>query len=220
MAAFTGWPKAAIDFYKGLEKDNSKTYWTANKAVYDAAVRAPMLALVDALEPEFGEASIFRPFRDTRFSANKAAYKTNIAAAIGGFGTPAYYVSVSAHGLETGGGLHSPAPDQLARLRSLIDDGKRGPELERLIASITDQGLELQGETVKTAPRGYTTDHPRIELLRQKWLVVMNQWPVQKWLHTEEALDRVRDTWRAARPLNEWIAKQVGPPAQEQRRHR
>ena len=52
--AFRGWPSEALEFYEGLEADNSKTYWTAHKAVYEEQVRAPMEALLDELEPEFG----------------------------------------------------------------------------------------------------------------------------------------------------------------------
>jgi uncharacterized protein (TIGR02453 family) len=219
-SSFAGWPPEAIAFYEGLEADNTKAYWTSHKAVYESAVRGPMEALVADLAEEFGEASIFRPYRDTRFSANKAAYKTNVAAAVGGFGKPAYYVSLSARGLESGAGLHDPAADQLAALRTCIDDDRLGTELEELVDELAAQGVELTGETLRTAPRGYKTDHPRIELLRQKWLVVMTRWPVEPWLHTATALDRVRGVWRAARPLNEWVERHVPPPAPDRgRRH-
>jgi uncharacterized protein (TIGR02453 family) len=218
VSAFAGWPPEAVAFYAGLEADNSKAYWTAHKATYDAAVRAPMEALVEALAPEFGEASIFRPYRDTRFSASKAAYKTNAAAAVGGFGKPAYYVSLSAHGLEAGGGLHAPDPAQLATLRAAIDDDRLGAELVSLVDEAEGRGLELAGEAVKTAPRGYRADHPRIALLRRKELVVIDRWPVARWLHTPEALDRVRDVWRAVRPLNEWVEAHVPPLATAARR--
>jgi uncharacterized protein (TIGR02453 family) len=217
---FAGWPPEAVTFYAGLEADNSKAYWTAHKATYETAVRAPMTALVAALADEFGEASIFRPYRDTRFSANKAAYKTNVAAAVGGFGRPAYYVSLSARGLEAGGGLHAPDAAQLATLRAAIADDRLGAELEDLVDDLAARGLPLTGETLKTAPRGYRADHPRIDLLRQKWLVVMQRWPVRPWLHTPEALDRVREVWRAARPLNDWLAAHVPPPPAERGRHR
>ena len=69
MDTFTGFPLAALDFYEDLEADNSKAFWTARKRTYDEAVRAPMTALVAELEAEFGQAKIFRPYRDVRFSA-------------------------------------------------------------------------------------------------------------------------------------------------------
>jgi uncharacterized protein (DUF2461 family) len=70
--AFQGWPAEALDFYEGLEADNSKTYWTGRKAFYDEKVLGPMTALVEELAPEFGEPKIFRPYRDVRFSKDKS----------------------------------------------------------------------------------------------------------------------------------------------------
>ncbi len=71
---FRGWTAEAIEFYEGLEADNSKTYWNENKSVYENLVLRPMTELLDELAPEFGEAKLFRPYRDVRFSADKAPY--------------------------------------------------------------------------------------------------------------------------------------------------
>jgi uncharacterized protein (DUF2461 family) len=84
--AFRGWSTVALDFYEGLEADNSKAYWTEHKPVYESEVRAPMEALLEELAPEFGEAKLFRPYRDVRFSADKSPYKTSIAASFAGGG--------------------------------------------------------------------------------------------------------------------------------------
>ena len=64
---FRGWPPEALTFYEGLEADNTKAYWTANKAVFEDAVKAPMLALCAELEPQYGPLRMFRPNRDIRF---------------------------------------------------------------------------------------------------------------------------------------------------------
>lgn len=75
---FTGFPAAAFAFYAGLRADNSRAYWTAHRAVYEDSVRAPLAALLDELAEDFGGAvSVFRPFRDTRFSRDKSPYKTH-----------------------------------------------------------------------------------------------------------------------------------------------
>ena len=95
---FSGWPAVALEFYEGLEADNSKTYWTAHKAVYEAGVLAPMDELLAELEDEFGEAKVFRPNRDIRFSADKSPYKTAIGATLSAGG----YVQLSADGLAAG----------------------------------------------------------------------------------------------------------------------
>jgi uncharacterized protein (DUF2461 family) len=65
---FTGIPEAALDFFDDLELDNTKSFWTAHKHVYDDAVKAPLEALLTELAPEFGKAKMFRPYRDVRFT--------------------------------------------------------------------------------------------------------------------------------------------------------
>jgi hypothetical protein len=66
-------------------------------------------------------------------------------------------------------------------------------------------------EELKTAPRGYAKDHPRIALLRRKGLVAMREWPVARWLHTKAAATKVRAAWLEARPLDQWLDRNVGP---------
>src|SRR5688572_28187099 len=92
--AFRGWPAEAFEFYEGLEADNTKTYWTANKDVYETKVRAPMEVLLEQLKDEFGAGKVYRPYRDVRFSADKTPYKTAIGAS-----NERGYVQLSAHGL-------------------------------------------------------------------------------------------------------------------------
>jgi uncharacterized protein (DUF2461 family) len=81
--AFSGWPTAALEFYEGLETDNSKAYWTSHKAVYQEQVLRPMEELLEDLAGEFGPSKIFRPYRDIRFSNDKTPYKTHIGATVG-----------------------------------------------------------------------------------------------------------------------------------------
>ena len=204
--SFTGFPERALIFYEGLEADNSKPYWTDHREVYERDVKAPMLALLTELEPEFGAGKLFRPYRDVRFAKDKTPYKTNAAAAVDG-----RYVSLSADGLFLGGGYHQPAPDQLDRMRRAVADDVQGAALERAVEAVRADGLEVGGEQLTRAPRGYPADHPRIDLLRHKSLVASTRWEPEPWLHTAEALDRVRDAWRAVTPLLDWLDGNVGP---------
>src|SRR5258707_15416772 len=110
--AFDGWPEEALEFYEGLAADNSKAYWTANQAVYQDAVLRPMTDLVEGLAAQFGEAKIFGPYRDVRFSADKSPYKTHIAAVLG-----TGYIQLSAEGLAPGGGRAGMSPSQPPRYR-------------------------------------------------------------------------------------------------------
>ena len=205
--AFRGWKPQAIEFYEGLEADNSKTYWQAHKADYDALVLRPMEELLDELAPEFGEGRIFRPYRDVRFSADKSPYKTNIAAGIGGVG----YLQLSADGLMAGSGYWMMAADQLERYRAAVAGDRTGAALEKITAAARKAGLQVTAhESLKSAPRGYPKDHPRIELLRLKGLITWREWPPAAWLGTAKAKDRVVEFLRASAPLRKWLDDQVG----------
>jgi uncharacterized protein (TIGR02453 family) len=203
--AFKGWPVEAVEFYEGLEADNTRTYWLEYKAVYEQCVRAPMEELLTALAGDFGLGRIFRPYRDVRFSKDKSPYKVNCAAHL-----PGGYISLSAEGLFVGSGLYRPEPDQLRRFRAAVDDDSSGPELESIVATLRADGYDVGGhEVLKSTPRGYPKDHPRIELLRSKGIVMSRSWPVGAWLGTAKAKDRVVACLHAARPLNHWIERFV-----------
>jgi uncharacterized protein (TIGR02453 family) len=206
--AFRGWPAEAIEFFEGLEADNSKAYWQDHKTDYEKLVRGPMDELLLELAPKYGAGKVFRPYRDVRFSADKSPYKTQIAATVANGG----YISLSSAGLGVGRGYYMPAADQLERYRAAVADDKTGPALEKLVAAGRKAGLDVNGhEALKTAPKGYAKDHPRIELLRQKGLITWKQWPVGAWLGTAQAKKRIVEVFEAAKPLNSWLDKHIGP---------
>ncbi len=215
--AFKGWPAEALDFYEGLEADNTKTYWNEHKAFYDESVKGPMLALLDELAPEFGEGKVFRPYRDVRFSADKTPYKTNIGAMVGTYG----YAHLGADGLAAGRGYYVMAKDQLDRYRRSVVADATGGALEDVIADLAKDGYEVTAhDTLKTAPRGYPKDHPRIGLLRKKGLAAWKEWPPAAWLGTAKAKDRLLAFYRAAQPLQDWLDTNVGPATLEDPRRR
>jgi uncharacterized protein (TIGR02453 family) len=204
---FRGWPAEALDFYEGLEADNSKTYWTAHKAVYDEKVRGPMDALLAELEPEFGPGKVFRPYRDVRFSADKSPYKTNMGAWLERGG----YIQLSARGLSAGRGMWMMSPEQLDRYRRAVADERTGAGLERIVAQLARKQIEVGGHgTLKTVPRGYPRDHARAQLLRHKGLTAWKDWPVAAWLGTATAKRRIVEFLHDAQPLADWLAGNVG----------
>ncbi|GAB3792983.1 DUF2461 domain-containing protein [Nocardioides ungokensis] len=203
---FTGIPVAALDFYDDLEVDNTKSFWEKHKAVYDEAVKAPMTALCAALEPEFGSAKVFRPYRDVRFAKDKTPYKTHQGAFVPCGPSTGWYVQVSAQGVRTGAGFYEASSAGLAAVRAAIDEELTGQELERILDSLRADGWDVGGDRLKTSPRGYAADHPRIELLRHKSLTAGRSHGFEPVIHTPELLDVVRDDWRALRPLVEWVA--------------
>lgn len=206
--AFTGIPEAAFDFYDDLEVDNSKTFWNEHRHTYDEAVRAPMQALADALEDQFGAAKLFRPNRDVRFSADKSPYKTNQGLFIAVGTATGWYLEVSAAGVLAAAGCYHADPAALKAIRAGIDSPD-GAQLQRMLDDFVAHGWQLGGDELKTVPRGYRMDHPRIDLLRKRSLVVSQEYGFAEFVRTAQLLERVRSDWEQARPLVEWITARL-----------
>ena len=208
---FEGFPEEALDFYEGLEADNSKAYWTDHKDVYDRAVADPMRALLAALAPEFGTAKFFRPYRDVRFSKDKTPYKTHAGAVVGGDGEAAYYVQIGADGLLAAGGYWYCTTAQARTLRAALADDKTGPPAVRVVNRLQRNGFRLGGDQLKRIPKPWDDTHPRAAHLRRKALSASIHHEPAEWLHTATALDRVVAGWREITPLNRWLDQHVGP---------
>jgi uncharacterized protein (TIGR02453 family) len=208
---FTGFPPEALSFFSQLAADNSKAFWTAHKPTYDDQVRAPLVALTEALAPIYGNFTIFRPNRDIRFAKDKSPYKTNIACSAETEGGASVYIGFSADGLYAGTGYYYFAKDQLERYRAAVAAEGTGAALQKLVDAARKKGYEVHGESLKVAPRGYPKDHPRVELLRHHGLYVGKPFPIEPWLHTKAALAKVKTALKAAAPVAEWIDAHVGP---------
>ena len=186
--------------------DNTKAFWIAHKEFYELSVAGPMQDLLADLAPEFGDGRVFRPYRDTRFSLDKSPYKTTIAAH-----NDAGYISLSSDALGVGSGLYMPSPDQLAQFRAAVADARTGAQLVSIVADLRRKGMEVTAhETLKSAPRGYPKDHPRIELLRHKGLTAWREWPVGAWLATPASKRRIVEVLRATAPLRNWVDSNAG----------
>jgi uncharacterized protein (TIGR02453 family) len=211
---FEGFRRETFDWFSGLEADNSKAWFTAHRDTYDHAVRGALEALLEQLADELGgRVKLFRQHRDVRFSADKSPYKTTTYGLILGRpgGLASLYAQLSATGFFAGTGYHLLAADQLDRFRDAIADDTTGPELERAIAGAHAVGVETFGEALKTAPRGYPRDHPRVRLLRHKSLVAGRRLtPSAKGIPRDAALEHCRFTWAACAPLNDWLDEHVG----------
>ncbi|WP_210439167.1 DUF2461 domain-containing protein [Nocardioides xinjiangensis] len=204
--SFTGFPVAALDFYDDLEMDNSKSFWEAHRQVYKDAVEAPMKALTAELEPEFGPAKVFRPYRDVRFAKDKTPYKTHQGAFVAAGPRTGWYVEISARGTRVGAGFYDADGPTLAAIRAAIADDTTGTALDRLLRRLERDGFEVGGEQLKTSPRGYDAAHPRIHLLRRKQLFVGRSYGFEPDAIDAGLVDRVRADWTALRPLVRWIA--------------
>ena len=208
---FSGFSPAAVAFFEGLAADNSKSYWQSNRATYDREVKGAMLTLLGELD-DFGPFHIFRPYNDVRFAKGRPPYKEQIGAVGESEGGAVQYVAFSAAGLTVGTGYYSMATDQLERFRQAVDDEQRGMEVANLCAALESRGYRIGAmDELKSAPRGYPKDHPRIALLRRKGLAAFRSWPVAPWLHTRGVARRVREAWTEPATLTAWLDTHVGP---------
>jgi uncharacterized protein (TIGR02453 family) len=188
VARFEGFADAKMKFFRSLAKNQDRTWFAAHKAEYEEGWAQPMAALLGELrekldsaypEVELGEPKVFRIHRDVRFAADKSPYKTSVSGVItarrGGKVTEspaAVYVQL---GLETfmGAGLYMMDGPTLARYRAALLDDARGGELAKHVRALEKKGFSAAAaEELKSAPRGIDPEHPRIDLLKKKGLVV------------------------------------------------
>jgi len=218
---FTGFPEDALRFLKRLKKNNNREWFQKHKQEYEEVVKFPMQCLIASLSSELShemseiefnpKKSIFRIYRDVRFSKNKAPYKTNIAAAFSVRGwkgvteSPGFYVHVEPGGVFLGGGLYMPMGPQLKAIRnSIVNDP------ESFLAIVRERKFRkefggLRGERLQKAPLGFPKDHPMIEHLRNK------QFFVGKDLEERSCLKpgfsrALANSFRVALPLVRWLA--------------
>jgi uncharacterized protein (TIGR02453 family) len=216
MTTFAGFGPRVHQWFTGLEADNSKAYFAANRDFFEESIRDQMEALLTELRKGFGgEIRMFRQNRDIRFSAEKSPYKTNTYGVLRGteIATEGLYASISAHGLVAGSGYHVMARDQLDRYRQGVADDTHGPELATRVGQAQKAGLEVWGTSLATAPRGYPKDHERILLLRRKSLALGATRGCARGISDSDALQFVAQTWRAAAPVTGWLDEHVGATA-------
>ncbi|HET6448329.1 MAG TPA: DUF2461 domain-containing protein [Conexibacter sp.] len=214
MTGFRGFPPGALDFLRELEDNNDRDWFKANRRRYDELLVAPARALGEELEAAgFGRPHLFRPWNDTRFTRTPPTppIKEQLGLAGGYEDAGGFYVELSLDGLFVAAGLHNPAPDQVERLRRLVADGRSAAVLTRAIAVAEAAALRLNEPDLVRAPRGYSADHPRIELLRHRALTVSQRHTLASWIHRPAADRRIRAQLDAAAPLVRWLRERVGP---------
>lgn len=201
---FSGFPREAFAFWKGLAKNNHREWFQAHKDVYERAVRQPMQALIAELAPLYGPGRLSRINKDMRFARDKP-YKNYLATSVGGS-----YISFSKDGLWVGTGMYKPEPAALRKLREAIADETSGRALTKLIASLRRRGFELDThERLATVPRGFPPEHARADLLRMKDIYVGKVFgPADA--STAEVLDGVVRAIRDLEPFRGWL-RQYAP---------
>jgi uncharacterized protein (TIGR02453 family) len=216
---FSGFPAEMPAFFRGLEKNNNREWFQARKSTFDEKIKLPMHTLVETLNqrmmrfaPDYvtdPPRAIYRIYRDTRFSSDKTPYKSHIAAIFNrrifdkNSGASLYF-SVSHKEIEVAGGLYMPSAGQLLAVRNhLAANHETFRRLLRNRRLQTHLG-ELWGEQLSRAPKGFSPEHPALDLLRYK------QWLVYKTLDpalatAPELLDEIALRFRLMTPLVEFL---------------
>lgn len=202
---FAGFRGDFRDFFLGLRADNSKAYFDSHRRQYELQVKAPMVALLSDLQPEFGLARLSRPNRDIRFSPDRSPYKLSIYAAARSGG----YVSLDAEGLVVGGGRYMMDASQLERFRQAIAMERSGSELVKIVDDLRRKGYDIGGQELKRVPAPFPQGHSRGDLLRHKRLIYWTRWPIEPWVATPAARDRVAKAWRDGAELNAWLERHL-----------
>jgi len=183
MPGFPGFPKEALTFFRDLNKHNTKEWFEPRKEIYETKAKAPMVALVEALNSELGKIApnhvadpkkaIYRIYRDVRFSKDKTPYKTHIAAnfnhrLLDKHAAAGLYFAVSHESVDFGGGVYMPGPEQILALRNLL--AERHAEFNKIAGAKSFRALvgEIQGDQLSRAPKGFPAEHPAESLLRRK----------------------------------------------------
>lgn len=216
---FPGFPEGALKFFRSLERNNRREWFQPRKQIFDEQVRGPMLELIQSINLALArfapdhvtepDKSVYRIYRDTRFSSDKTPYKTHIAGNFWRRGfekhaSAGFYVSISHQEIEVAGGVYMPGPDQLLAIRRHIAGQyaafRKLTSNRKLVALMGP----LQGESLSRVPKGFPCEHPAAEMLKMKqWLYYTGLDPS---IATTPALyEEVLARFRAMNPVVEFL---------------
>ncbi len=207
-----------LNFLEDLSQHNSRDWFDQNRPAFEIA-RGTFEVFIDSLIDELRTSDdlqglssrecIFRIYRDVRFSKDKSPYNTNFSAVIAPGGKKSllqgYYVSIEPHGRSMiAGGLHMPIPEQISRFRQAVDQDASALKAITGNKVFIEQFGKIEGQRLKTAPKGYDRDHPEIELLQLKEVTAIHSFPDQQ-LVAGDFLDRAVTICRAMKPFLDFL---------------
>ena len=225
-------PQAGLKFLKSLKRNNNREWFQKHKPEYEESVKVPMLQLIEALAEEFAEfapeiqvspKSLFRIYRDTRFSKDKRPLKTHVAASFSVRGLDrhegaGFYFHIAPTELWIGGGMWRPATDELRSVRDHI--AANHERLRKIVEARQFRKLfgTLQGEQSSRMPRGYPAGHPAEHYLRYKDLLAARE------LKPEDAtrpnfLGILAETFKGMNPLIRFLNEPILRRRQARDRH-
>lgn len=223
---FTGFDRKAMQFWHELAAEMNRDWFLANKQRYESQWVDPMTALLTAVSAKLassyrgmalGAPKVLRINRDIRFSKDKSPYKTWIGAGIAlagrrpTDGVTALYLHFGVDEEFAGVGQYVFADEALARWRKRVADGKKGPEIAKIVAGLRKAKYSVTAyDTLARVPRPFDADHPRADLLKMKGLVVGFPKIPRGLIHRPQFLQWLVTHARASAPLAAWLHKNVG----------
>jgi len=216
-------PAAGLNFLRKLRRNNRREWFLQHKGTYEGCVRQPMIELVNALALEFAlfapeivaspKVSLYRIYRDTRFSKDKSPYKTHAAAGFFHRGMEkhqgaGFYLHIAPSELLIGGGLYSPQPEDLAAVRHHIALHHR-----QLTSILNARGFQrifdgLSGEQLVRVPRGFPSTSPAADHLRRKQFLASRLMPSDV-VTTPQFGSAVLETFRGLHPLIQFLNEPI-----------
>jgi uncharacterized protein (TIGR02453 family) len=221
---FEGFPKECIGFLKQLKRNNNREWFEKHREEYEQHAKNPMLSFIAALQPAFArfapefdlnpKRSIFRIYRDIRFSSDKTPYKTHIAAHFvlrgrpKGFIGSGYYIQLEPRDFFVGGGIYIPDGDQLKKIRQAI--ATRGEEFLSIVddRKFKKRFAPFDWSKLQRVPKGYDENHPMAEWLKFKQFFVGISLPESK-CYSESLLDETAKICEEASPLVRFLNKSL-----------
>jgi uncharacterized protein (TIGR02453 family) len=225
-SGFPGFPKKTFEFLSALERHNTKAWFDAHRADYEAFYLTPAKALVSVLglklrkisphvqfDPRIN-GSLFRINRDIRFSKDKSPYKTHLDLLFWegeekDWSVPGFFFRMHSDRLMLGCGIYMLGKPQLDAYRAAVVDAKSGRALETMMAKICKTGPEIGGATRKQVPRGFDAAHPRAPLLLHEGLYAMMEGPIPKEARSSAFVDDCLKRFAKMAPVNRWLLQYV-----------
>jgi uncharacterized protein (TIGR02453 family) len=222
---FNGFPRESVDFYRELTKNNSKSWFDAHKDNFEKFVMAPARDFVfhmgirlQELSPEIIadpriNKSIFRPYRDTRFSKDKTPYKTHLGIFFWEGTLPkmecaGYYFHLEPPHLRLAEGIHCFSKRLLEQYRNSVVHPEHGSALSKAIEKVEkNKGYSVGGEHYKKTPRGYDPLHVNANLLLYDGLYVSTSGPIPDEFFSPDLLDFCFSRFKKMSPLHEWLVQ-------------
>lgn len=226
---FPGFPPEAMQFFRGLARNNRRDWFLPRKPVFEEKVKRPMWEMVEALNASMKEfapdyvtdpaKAIYRFYRDTRFSKDKTPYKDHIAASfprrgLPGQGGAGYYFAVSHKDVGIGGGVYMPLPETLRAIRNHV--AEHHAEFRRIIGARAVGQLfgGMQGEQLSRVPKGFAKNHPAEDLLRYKQFLLYVELPPDIAV-SPKLFEEVQKRFRAMAPFVDFLNAPLARPARK-----